>query len=252
MVQKVFLDPSLIVCRSELVGLERRISTAREEYEDDFEFYLPESLVTFIRRTESQRDFANSALVKFFGSGRSKSELTQVENFIESTEAQSFGDEHESYETPNEEVLTAFEEELDYYRRYAKWQLFRDVVVEEYTFLIRMSIISAAEDRILDLIERVGTPVLRVGKRLAERAIRKRLDLDQQDELSIVDVLRGVGKYVILGFSKVMGGFSGALLGLALGLGPSSLALKLIGAIAGAAMGEAFVASIDPSPAKIA
>lgn len=248
MADNVLIDPSLIVCQEELTGLKSRIRQAQQRYEGGFSFYIPESFRRYIYRTESQKEFEESALVKFFASGRSKSDLSDVEDFIETEVLESFGGENEQYEEPSSETRNAIEDELSYYQRYGDWEAFEEVVTDEYVFLTNMSIISAARDKIVDLIERIGLPVFRIGKRLAENAIRKRTNMDDDDPLERVDILRGIGKYVILGFSKVSGGFSGALLGAAIGLGPGSLAFKLVGGIIGYAAGDAFVTAIDPSP----
>lgn len=83
MTDNVLIDPSLIVFQEELTGLRSRIRQAQQRYESGFSFYIPESFRRYIYRIESQKEFEESALVNFFASGRSKSDLPDVEGFIE-------------------------------------------------------------------------------------------------------------------------------------------------------------------------
>ena len=218
--KNVLFDPSLLLDSEKA----RKVFSFMKEYYGDFNFFIPASFYNILKENINLNKIA-----RFFEQERS----------ISSWELLKLLEEHERYYTIFEIPKEFYKEKYWYFyeslREEVEDKILLEILFEEWVFLQEFSWIVAKSKKTFEKFKEAGAVVIEISKNALDTIIEKlsRYKLNKRDDeaLSTIEKLRGLGKWIAHGGITVIG---------------ASFINPMLGTLLGYIIGEGLFVLIDP------
>jgi hypothetical protein len=224
---------SLLVDPSSFTDASTVSQLAEEVYElpDDFDVLLPAGFSTFAREVSYDR-YRDSAVAKFYGK-YDRQQFAILEDLCSGSQIVDYRQaEQVDGGLDVEEYREEVEDAISWYKRFSDWEVLYDCLLSEVQYLYTNSVIGAAGEKFLDVVERIGGLVINAGEDVRDQVI----DSMNYARNHPVAVGKRIFKFVIVAVGSTM-------IGIPVGGGE---AIQLLETLLENALGDYIAISLDP------